>query len=87
VLEKVKQIAQDHSLSMSQVALNYLLRKPDVSTIVVGARNIEQLKDNLATVSWELNEDELKILDSASAPPKPYPHWYFDIFRKERRYP
>ncbi|MCF7808321.1 MAG: aldo/keto reductase [Candidatus Marinimicrobia bacterium] len=85
-LEAVRSIAKERQVSMSQVSLNYLLRKSSVSSIVIGFRDNDQLLDNLATVEWSLNEEEVLLLDELSEPYKPYPHWYFDIFRNERRY-
>ncbi|MCF7802664.1 MAG: aldo/keto reductase [Candidatus Marinimicrobia bacterium] len=83
VLRAVKEIADERGVSLAQVSLNYLLRKQGVSTVVIGAQNEKQLKDNLATVDWKLSEDEVERLNEVSEPYKPYPHWYFDIFRKE----
>ena len=83
VLRVVKEIAEQREVSLAQVSLNYLLRKQGVSTVVIGARNEKQLEDNLGTVDWKLSAEEVKKLDRVSEPYKPYPHWYFDIFRKE----
>ena len=55
--------------------MNYLLRKPSISTVLFGARNEEQLRDNIAAASWTMNDDELATLDAASAKPLPYPQW------------
>jgi aryl-alcohol dehydrogenase-like predicted oxidoreductase len=58
------------------VALNWLLRKPSVSNIVIGARNEEQLKQNLGAVGWSLTSAEVARLDKASEPRLPYPYWH-----------
>ncbi len=58
----------------SQVALNWIARKAGVSSIIIGARTAEQLKDNLAASSWSLGEAEIVALDQASAVPTPYPY-------------
>jgi len=84
ILKAVRKISQERSISMSQVALNYTLRKPGIASVVIGARNEEQLLDNIGTSAWKLNRDEMKLLDEVSAPPRIYPYWYFDIFKKEK---
>ena len=68
-------IADSRGVTMAQVALNYLLRKPGVTTLIVGARDEAQLTDNLGAAAWTLSDDELKSLDDASATNPPYPQW------------
>jgi aryl-alcohol dehydrogenase-like predicted oxidoreductase len=68
-------IAEARRVSMAQVALNYLLRKPGIATLIVGARDEAQLVDNLAAASWSLSDEEMKQLDEASATKPPYPRW------------
>jgi aryl-alcohol dehydrogenase-like predicted oxidoreductase len=68
-------IAAQRNVTMAQVALNYLLRKPGVTTLILGARNEAQLKDNIAAAGWSLSEDEIRRLDEVSAAPLPYPQW------------
>lgn len=87
ILDELFSIARKHKVSVAQVSLNYLLRKPGVTSLVIGARTKEQLLDNLKTSNWALSEEEVKKLDSLSEPPRIYPFWYFDIFRKERYRP
>lgn len=86
ILRRLEEIASKRNVSISQVSLNYLLRKPGVSSVIIGARNKEQLLDNIKTSDWELTEDEMHALDEVSSPGKIYPHWYFDIYRKDRNY-
>ena len=85
ILEELGRIAQERHVSIAQAALNYLLRKPGVTSLVFGARSKEQLVDNLKTVDWELSAEEVTRLDTLSEPRKIYPHWYFDVFRKDRQ--
>lgn len=61
---------------MPQVALNWLLRRPTVSNIVVGARNEEQLIENIGAVGWSLSEGQVAMLDAASDVPPAYPVWH-----------
>ena len=69
---------------MAHVAMNYLLRKPAISTVLFGARNEEQLRDNIAAASWTMNDEELAKLDAASARPLPYPQWAHKTVFAER---
>jgi aryl-alcohol dehydrogenase-like predicted oxidoreductase len=61
-------------VSLSQIALNWVARKPGVSSILVGARTNEQLADNLAAATWSLSDAEMAKLDAASAKPPGYPY-------------
>ena len=84
ILDELAAIGRRRKVSIAQVSLNYLLRKPGVTALVIGARGKKQLLDNLQIGQWRLSEEEMKKLDSLSEPPRIYPFWYFDIFRKER---
>jgi aryl-alcohol dehydrogenase-like predicted oxidoreductase len=75
ITDALAEIAEARGATMAQVAMNYLLRKPAITTVLFGARNEEQLKDNLAAASWSMSDEELAKLDAASAKPLPYPHW------------
>ena len=61
---------------MPQVALNWLLQRPSVSTVIIGARNEKQLKDNLGAVGWNLTPAQVARLDAASAVTPAYPYWH-----------
>jgi len=69
-------IAAKNKGSVAQVALNYLLAKPAVSTLVLGIRKKEQLQDNIKALNWKLSEDEISTLDMASQFPQAYPYWH-----------
>jgi aryl-alcohol dehydrogenase-like predicted oxidoreductase len=84
IVDVLDAIAKERSVSVSQVALNWILRKPCVDTIIVGARNEQQLRDNLATATWSLTDTEVARLDEASAIPLPYPHWHQRKFAGDR---
>ena len=75
-IDVLVEIADGHGVSAAQVALAWLLRRPSVSSIVVGARTDEQLADNLAAASLELSDDEHDRLEDVSRPPLIYPHWH-----------
>jgi aryl-alcohol dehydrogenase-like predicted oxidoreductase len=75
-IETLVGIADGHGVSAAQVALAYLLARPGVTTLVIGARKDEQLRDNLAAAELTLSADELDALDKASRPELIYPHWH-----------
>lgn len=74
-LDIMEPIAKNHGVSVAQVALAWVLGKHPVSSIIIGARRMEQLKDNLAATQLVLSETEMKSLDEVSALPQEYPGW------------
>jgi aryl-alcohol dehydrogenase-like predicted oxidoreductase len=76
IVDALVEIGEDRGVSAAQVALAWLLGRPGVATIVVGARTGEQLADNLAAADLTLTDDERASLDEVSAPPLIYPHWH-----------
>ncbi len=75
VVEAMRPIAFQHRVSVAQVALAWLLSRPQVSTVIVGAKTPEQLEDNLGATKLELSAEELAVLDQVSALPAEYPGW------------
>jgi aryl-alcohol dehydrogenase-like predicted oxidoreductase len=75
-IDVLREVGQAHGVSAAQVALAYLLGKPAVTSLVVGARTEEQLTDNLAAADLVLTTGEIARLDDVSALPLPYPHWH-----------
>ena len=74
IVDVLDDVAKNYSgASISQAALNWLAKKPGVSSIILGARNAGQLKDNLAAATWTMSDEDVKRLDEASARPSPYP--------------
>ena len=61
---------------MPQVALNWLLQRPTVADVIIGARNEEQLRQNLGAVGWNLTPEQVARLDAASAMTPAYPYWH-----------
>ena len=76
VVDALDAVAKETEKTIPQVALNWLLRRPTVSTLIIGARNEEQLKANLGAVGWKLTEEQIATLDAASEQPKAYPYWH-----------
>ena len=62
--------------TVPQVALNWVLQRPSVSSVIIGARNEEQLRQNIAAVGWNLTKEQIAKLDAASAVPLAYPYWH-----------
>ena len=75
VLDAMRPIAEAHGASIAQVALAWLLRKDVVTSVIVGARRMDQLEDNLASVDLALTDEEMARLDDVSRLPVSYPHW------------
>lgn len=84
IVDVLTDIARARSVTPSQVALNWVLCKPGVDTVILGARDEVQLRDNLAAASWRLSADEVTRLDEVSALPEPYPMWHQHKFGIER---
>jgi aryl-alcohol dehydrogenase-like predicted oxidoreductase len=80
-------VAKETGKSVPQVALNWLLQRPSVSTVVIGARNEEQLKANLGAVGWNLTAAQVAKLDAASERPKTYPYWHQAQFEERNPFP
>jgi aryl-alcohol dehydrogenase-like predicted oxidoreductase len=76
VVDALDEVAQETGKSVPQVALNWLLQRPTVSTVIVGARNEEQLRQNLGAVGWNLTPEQVAKLDAASATARAYPYWH-----------
>ena len=76
ILDELHAIAKEHQASPAQVSLAWLLTKPTVASVLVGANKFPQLEDNLAAVDLKLSEDEVKKLDEMSATASPYPNWF-----------
>jgi len=76
IIDALDEVAEETGKTISQVALNWLLGRPTVVNLVIGARNEEQLKENLGSVGWHLTKEQIKKLDMASEIPPIYPYWH-----------
>jgi aryl-alcohol dehydrogenase-like predicted oxidoreductase len=76
VVDAIDAIAKETGKTVPQIALNWLLQRPTVSTVIVGARNEEQLRMNLGAVGWKLTPEQIAKLDAASATTLAYPYWH-----------
>jgi aryl-alcohol dehydrogenase-like predicted oxidoreductase len=87
IVDALAEIAAARGVSISQVALNWVTRKPGVDTVIIGARNEKQLVDNLAAANWSLTDAEVERLNQISELPLPYPYWHQRKFAAERNPP
>jgi aryl-alcohol dehydrogenase-like predicted oxidoreductase len=78
-VDAMRPIAQAHGVSIARVALAYVLAKPFVTTVIIGARNVQQLDDNLAASGLKLTAEEVTLLDRVSALPPEYPGWMIEF--------
>jgi aryl-alcohol dehydrogenase (NADP+) len=86
VLDAVRKVAGDHGVSMGQVAIAWVLHRPAVSSVILGARTLDQLDDNLAAASLALTDEDMRLLDEASALVAPdYPYGEAGQTQRNRR--
>jgi aryl-alcohol dehydrogenase-like predicted oxidoreductase len=76
VVDAIDEIAKETGKSVPQIALNWLTQRPTITSVIVGARNEEQLRQNLGAVGWQLTSEQIAKLDAASAVTLPYPYWH-----------
>jgi aryl-alcohol dehydrogenase-like predicted oxidoreductase len=87
VVDVLDAVAAETGRTIPQIALNWLLQRPTVSTLVIGARNEEQLRQNIAAVGWNLTPEQVARLDSASAVTPIYPYWHQRGFAERNPFP
>lgn len=76
IVDALEEVAQETGKTVAQVSLNWLLQRPTIANIIIGARNEEQLKQNLEAVGWNLTVEQVKKLDAASDTRPTYPYWH-----------
>lgn len=81
IVDALFEISEETGKTVPQIALNWLIGRPTVSSVIIGARNEEQLRQNLGAVGWSLSKEQVEKLDKASAVTAPYP--YFPYRRQE----
>jgi aryl-alcohol dehydrogenase-like predicted oxidoreductase len=87
VVDAIDAIARETGRTVPQIAINWVLQRPGVSTVLLGARNEQQLRDNLGSVGWALSADQIARLDEASAVTPVYPYWHQRLTMGERNIP
>ncbi|MGH8687464.1 MAG: aldo/keto reductase [Burkholderiales bacterium] len=87
VVDALDEAARETGKTVAQVALNWLLQRPSVASVIIGARNEEQLRQNLGAAGWRLAPERIAKLDAASAVPLTYPYWHQRVTFSERNPP
>lgn len=87
VVDALDEVAKETGKTVPQVALNWVLGRPTVSTVVIGARNEEQLRANLGSVGWKLSAEHVAKLDAASSVDLAYPYWHQVQFADRNPFP
>ncbi len=76
VVDALDEIAKQTGKTVPQIALNWLISRPGISSVIIGARNEQQLRQNLTAGGWNLDAEHIRKLDEASATTLPYPYWH-----------
>ena len=76
VVDAIDEVAKETGKTVPQIAINWVLQRPTVATVIIGARNAEQLRQNLGAVGWNLDPAQVAQLDAASATTPIYPYWH-----------
>jgi aryl-alcohol dehydrogenase-like predicted oxidoreductase len=76
VVDALDEVCRETGKTVPQIAINWLLRRPSVASVLVGVRNEQQLQQNLGAIGWELSREQIALLDAASATTPPYPCWH-----------
>lgn len=87
VLDALDVVAAATGKTIPQIAINWLLQRPTVATVIIGARNEEQLRQNLGAVGWSLTAEQVALLERASETPKIYPYWHQADFKERNPFP
>ncbi len=82
IVDAMDAIAEETGKTHTQIALNWVLQRPTVANVIIGARNEEQLRANLGAVGWNLTPEQMTKLDAASATDKTYPYWHQSGFSR-----
>jgi len=87
VVDALDVVAAETGRTVAQVAINWVLGRPSVASVIIGARDEGQLRENLGAVGWSLTPAQVARLDAASAIPKPYPFWQHAHFAERNPFP
>ncbi len=83
IVEHLERIGKNYDKTVAQTAINWLLNKSAISSVITGARNIRQLRENAGASGWQLTPDDVEYLDTISKPTVPYPLWH-QMYSDER---
>jgi len=82
IVDELDVVAQAHNSTIAQAALNYVLHKPGVSSLIVGMRTAKQLEQNIGATDWEMTPEEVARLDRVSEPPLRHPYYKYNPVKK-----
>ena len=85
VIDNLIEIGKDRGKTPAQIALNWILQQPGITAPIMGARTLEQLKENLGSTGWQLSEEEMNKLKKASDIPLPYPYRFIERYTRRRK--
>ncbi|HEX8434528.1 aldo/keto reductase [Archangium sp.] len=87
VVDALEEVARETGKTVPQIALNWVLGRPTVANVIIGARTEEQLRQNLGALGWSLSPEQVAKLDAASALPSAYPYWHQRQFVERNPFP
>jgi len=87
IVDALDAVAAETGKSVAQIAIAWVLSRPSVSTVIIGARNEAQLKENLGAIGWKLTPAQVTQLEAASAKPRTYPYWHQAQFAERNPFP
>jgi aryl-alcohol dehydrogenase-like predicted oxidoreductase len=76
VVDALDEVARETGKTVPQIALNWLTARPTIASVIIGARNEEQLRQNLGAIGWNLSPEQIAKLDAASTTTLAYPYWH-----------
>ncbi len=84
LIEALDAVARNRGATVAQAALAWLLARPGVTSVILGARTLVQLEDNLKAATWQITPEEVATLDAISSPARVYPYWMIEQFHQNR---
>jgi aryl-alcohol dehydrogenase-like predicted oxidoreductase len=84
VIDAMRPIAKAHNVSVARIAISWLLHEAPVTSVIIGAKTVEQLVDNMAAVDLNLTAEQMATLDAVSMLPNEYPAWMLDRLSADR---
>ncbi len=85
IVDVLDAIVAETGRTLPQVAINWVLQRPTVATVIIGARDEKQLRENLGAAGWALTPEQMARLDAVSAKPQPYPYWHQAQFERQKQ--
>ena len=87
IVDALDAVAKETGKAVAQIAINWVLQRPSVATVIIGARDEAQLRQNLGAAGWKLTPAQMAQLEAASAKPRIYPYWHQAQFAERNPFP